>query len=89
VLRGRAVDAIDLTAIDSFANSFAAEVGARYLVLAEKTALGRGGAVALVPVGAAQGVYELVGETATSPLTGESVRIDDVAGRVASADGGR
>jgi hypothetical protein len=89
VLRGSAVEAIDLTAIDSFSNSFAAEVGTRYLVLAEETALGQGGAVALVPVGAAQGVYELVGETATSPLTGESVRIDDVARRVAADGAGR
>jgi hypothetical protein len=36
-----------------------------------------------------QGVYEVVAGTATSPLTGESVRVDDVAGRVASADAGR
>jgi hypothetical protein len=48
-----------------------------------------GGSVALVPVGAAQGVYKVVAGTATSPLTAESVPVDDVAGRVASADAGR
>lgn len=87
MLRGGPAAEIDLTAIDSFSNSFAAEVGTTYLVLAEETVLGQGGSVALVPVGAAQGVYEVVAGTATSPLTGESVSIDDVAGRVAAADG--
>ena len=51
--------------------------------------MGQEGALVLVPVGAAQGIYDVVDGTATSALTGESVALDDVNRRVEAADGGR
>ena len=88
MLRGEPVDAIDLTSAISLETSFPAEVGKRYLVLAEETPLGQEGALVLVPVGGPQGVYDVVDGTATSALTGESVSLDDVSRRV-GATGGR
>ena len=82
MLRGDAVDEVDLTSAISLETSFPAEVGKRYLVFAEETPLGQEGALVLVPVGAAQGVYDVVDGTATNALTGESVSLDDVSRRV-------
>jgi hypothetical protein len=87
MLRGTAADEVDLTAAISLETSFPAEVGQRYLVLAEETPLGQEGALVLVPVGAAQGVYDVADGTATSALTGESVSLDDVSRRVEAAGG--
>lgn len=89
MLRGATADEVDVTSAISFETSFPAEVGKRYLVLAEETPLGQEGALVLVPVGAAQGVYDVVDGTATNALTGEPVALDDVARRVEAAGGGR
>jgi hypothetical protein len=87
-LRGDAAAQVDLTSAISLETSFPAEVGKRYLVFAQEAPLGQEGALVLVPVGAAQGVYDVVDGTATNALTGESVSLDDVSRRV-EATGGR
>jgi hypothetical protein len=87
-LRGPAAAEVDLTSTISLEATFPAEVGKRYLVFAMETPLGQEGALVLVPVGAAQGVYDVVDGTATNALTGESVPLDDVSRRV-EATGGR
>jgi hypothetical protein len=89
LLRGPAAAEVDLTSAISLETAFPAEVGKRYLVLAQEAPLGQESARVLVPVGAAQGVYEVVDGTATNALTGEAVPVDDVGRRVAAADGGR
>ncbi len=88
VLRGDAVDQIDITNLALGEATFPAGVGERYLIFAEWRPLGSPDNRRLVPAGYAQGVYEVVGPDRATNVRKETVSIDAVAGQVAATDRG-